>query len=796
MSARVRAYPGLAPFRGDPNDRRLYFGREREAQSLADLIVAERLVVLCGRSGIGKTSLIQAGILPRLGQRGLVPVTVRFPSTGDTPAAVVKTAVVAQAPDLAIPSAAPTLWELFSHDAQRMKFLLVFDQFEELFLNVPPAKRSEFIQDLADVVRRRVPEGRREEMMERIAALPEGDPERLGIVRMIYGSVDIDVRVLISMREDHLARLDELTRVLPNILANTHRLLPLDRVSARRAIVGPARANFPGKERFSFARGVVDQVLDFLEAAPSGGEGTTEGIHPAHLQVICAHIDERRRRDEARVVTKSHVGGAAGLANAIRRYYRGVLRRLPMVRPGRSARRWPNRHDFWLVHFPRAAVRRLCASGLRNGGQRTRLLLEQIEKRYGVSIDDLALIEDNRLVLADRIGNRTFYELAHDALVEPVRRDLRLRRAGQILLAMGLIAIMATVGNAIARRRAQDVWTDVAAEVARVEGPAARSRVIADHAQSDSSIELQGFDLRGITLEDTDVTATIDLTGADLTGAHFRNVVFQDATFNHAHLNQATLTGTTFGSSDLTCPMYGADFREARIEDVHFDDTDLQLSDFTGAVIVRSSFRGARVHGAKLAGAIGILDVDCSEIPWWLAAGWTAEQWRVLTGKCPPSAYRHRDIYRREIARWERMLSREWFPYERATIQNSIAFRKTVIELDPDAAIEIATRAIENLSPTRVEKWLFGPPPPDPNFGYIYDNRGFAFLVEGKVDAAIRDFMKCEEIAHHDDCRYHLDMAYTVLGRNREAEQWLSLAKSYQPTYERLPELQPRVRSH
>ena len=81
-------YPGAQPFADDPIDQRLYFGRTRETQEVFHRVLAEPLLVLYGKSGLGKTSLLQAGVFPRLRERDLLPVPVRLNRPGLTPLAV------------------------------------------------------------------------------------------------------------------------------------------------------------------------------------------------------------------------------------------------------------------------------------------------------------------------------------------------------------------------------------------------------------------------------------------------------------------------------------------------------------------------------------------------------------------------------------------------------------------------------------------------------------------------------------------------------------------------------------
>ena len=81
---KTKRYPGVRPF--ETEDKDLFFGRGRDINDLSDLIALERLVVLFGKSGYGKSSLINAGILPRLTELDdaddapLIPIVVRLGS--------------------------------------------------------------------------------------------------------------------------------------------------------------------------------------------------------------------------------------------------------------------------------------------------------------------------------------------------------------------------------------------------------------------------------------------------------------------------------------------------------------------------------------------------------------------------------------------------------------------------------------------------------------------------------------------------------------------------------------------
>ena len=57
-------YPGLRPF--EKHEWSIFFGRERMVDEVLDRLAEHRLVVVHGSSGCGKSSLIRAGVLPRL----------------------------------------------------------------------------------------------------------------------------------------------------------------------------------------------------------------------------------------------------------------------------------------------------------------------------------------------------------------------------------------------------------------------------------------------------------------------------------------------------------------------------------------------------------------------------------------------------------------------------------------------------------------------------------------------------------------------------------------------------------
>src|SRR5262245_8399185 len=95
MNGSATRYPGAQPFSDDALSRKIFFGREREVIALSDQILANRMVVVYARSGLGKTSLLNAGVAQRLRDEGYMPlivrVNMRLASNTDTPRTICTT---------------------------------------------------------------------------------------------------------------------------------------------------------------------------------------------------------------------------------------------------------------------------------------------------------------------------------------------------------------------------------------------------------------------------------------------------------------------------------------------------------------------------------------------------------------------------------------------------------------------------------------------------------------------------------------------------------------------------------
>jgi hypothetical protein len=414
----VSRYPGVQPFGDGEMDRRLFRGRDREKYELLQLVMAERLVLVFARSGIGKTSLLNAGLLEPLRGEGYFPLAVRIgASTGSPLDSVyegIRTALDAAGargeieyePSQAVWNSA-SLWHFFKmleiwRGDRLLSPVLLIDQFEELFTLHDPAPRKAFIDELADLVRGTRP---RRPLDGTGAKLSDTPPE---------------VKVVLALREDFYANLEELRDRIPSIYKAPFRVKPLSREQARRAIVEPAALQDAAfaTPAFAWADDALELVLDFLSEQQLGGGRTRVGkeVEPFQLQLICGHVEDKVRRDRLATLTAADLGGADALKSILSSFYEESLRKV--------CDRFPDDPRL------RERLERLCEYGFITAKGR-RLLREEstIKQDDGVPPEVLQELVQHRVLRKEpRVGDN-YYELTHDTLIEPIQLSRQAREA-------------------------------------------------------------------------------------------------------------------------------------------------------------------------------------------------------------------------------------------------------------------------------------------------------------------------------------------------------------------------------
>ena len=243
MSADHRE-PGVSTSRADTRGTRpfseyrrrikqRFFGREREGEQLYLRVLSVRLLLQFAKSGLGKTSLLNASLFPRLRRKPFLPVMVRFNEKDESPVDAVARSFkqACKAEGLELPDfRTDGLWELLStalvwRGDLLLTPVLVLDQFEEVFTLRDRAFRERLARNWG-----RSPPGSR---LNDCAPKEGGEPER--------SETRPDVKIVISLREDYLGALEEFSPAIPNLFHERLRLEPLTEEGARDAITNPAQ---------------------------------------------------------------------------------------------------------------------------------------------------------------------------------------------------------------------------------------------------------------------------------------------------------------------------------------------------------------------------------------------------------------------------------------------------------------------------------------------------------------------------------------------------------------------------
>jgi hypothetical protein len=309
-------WPGASPYR--EADRAWFFGRKLDVEEVLRLLRRDVLTLLSGPAGVGKTSLVQAGVIPALREEDALPVVVRLDWSQSVPPAtqadndtaelppgalanpltrqlLTALAAAAQAAGLANPVTQQddTLWEFFHRKDHRwwsarqrvVTPVFILDQFEEAFIagyeNATARRHTEgLFEQLSQLAANRPPT--------RVAARLESGAEH----DEAFDFEAVPVRVLLVLREEYSAQLTSLRTYFPALRRSEFRLAAFSRSQARDVLLrASAQRNF-------FAEGAIDELVAAL-AGPGG-------VSPAQLSLTAGRLAAERVQNGWPVITSAH----------------------------------------------------------------------------------------------------------------------------------------------------------------------------------------------------------------------------------------------------------------------------------------------------------------------------------------------------------------------------------------------------------------------------------------------------------------------------------------------------------
>lgn len=471
-------YPGPQSFTEE--DEGLFFGRKRETKALYDLIMVQPLVVLFAKSGMGKTSLLQAGIVPRLRFTEYDPVIIRLNDVQVTPEQQALRKIAPVLPIVEVTPSHPdhkheaTLWtEIIRYNrAHNGTPLLIFDQFEEIFTLYSDEQRATFVRQLADVINGNLPESIRQRIREGMA---DGTLDTNAVAELERTP---KVKIVLSIRSDLLHYLHLLSPEIPSILRNRFELLGLRPEQAKEAIINPAaqarEAGDYASPAFNYAADAVSQILSYLSRRQQSlltGNRQEPEIESFQLQLLCEYIERKviagagvgATSNQPDTITTAFYGGEPGIEQILSQFYTNTLNAIPDAKQREKARRLLEDH--------------LVKSERRVSVDETTII-----QTHGVSTETLDLLVNKRLLRQDVRETGEYFEISHDTLLTPILKSKldweaaeatkRMRRLIGLVFLM-LVVVAGAVGFGIWAFRQKD-------EAERQKAEAQKQTVIAD----------------------------------------------------------------------------------------------------------------------------------------------------------------------------------------------------------------------------------------------------------------------------------------------------------------------------
>lgn len=405
-------YPGAHSF--STEQKALFFGREKAIGELYQLVRLEQMIVLYGKSGLGKTSLINAGIFPLvLAEGNYEPISIRFNAwtkgKQETPSDIVRAEILKNIPSDAsfLPTVMPddgSFWyavktRLLSQ-AEPKQPLFIFDQFEELF-TYPDDSVRVFAQWFSELLLNELPQRVRRMRDLYLQIEPDGLTEAQ-LQRLNERPIP---KALISIRSDRMSLLDKLTGHVPHILNTRYELQPLGDKEAVEAIIEPAVTEgvFESKA-FNYTSEALKTITDYLT------NQNRQPVESFQLQIVCQSVEQTVMKQGLKTVQNQDLGD---LEKIFENYYEDSILALDNDGTSRDSR-----------EEVRSTARRLIEDKLVLEKEQRRLSVYegQLLSEQGVDENLLVQLVNSRLLRREisRLGNGFDYELSHDTLVAPV----------------------------------------------------------------------------------------------------------------------------------------------------------------------------------------------------------------------------------------------------------------------------------------------------------------------------------------------------------------------------------------
>lgn len=482
-------YQGLEPFR--ESDRAYFFGREVDSERIGANLVTAPLTIFYGASGVGKTSVLLAGVLPFVHSQPDIAAIVFRSWQGEDFESALKAEVAAAV----LARSGKTLHvdqplDRCLDEAARLTegtLAVVFDQFEEYMLYHSPKS-------------------------------PAGRSFDTAFARAVNRS-DCDVNFLIGIREDALARLDRFRQYIPDLLSNRQQLVHLDERGAEEAIRKPlehynavARAQGQPALAMEIEDSLVRELIGQVRIGGGVGfggmgridDGTVVRVETPFLQMVLEKLWDAERTAKSKVMREKTLHDLGDAKKIVLDHVDQVMRALTDAERGAAASLFDR-----LVTPSRSKI----AYSLSD--------LVDLAGNHGPAVDPLVKRLSNAHVrilreVASGEGQSVKYEIFHDVLSDAVLawrakhlRDMReaekkRARVGCTIMAVVFVAIVLGIAWYLHRK-------DEERQIAENRALAAQAKLLQVMTERANSMGSAGSALGDMTLLKTALDGYIEL---------------------------------------------------------------------------------------------------------------------------------------------------------------------------------------------------------------------------------------------------------------------------------------------
>jgi WD40 repeat protein len=363
------------------------------------------LTVVLGKSGIGKTSLLQAGLIPKLRKNYYLPiyVRIRFDDDKESPVEQLKAIIESEIKELdqtAISFNGLTSWEYFYKVRifeGHVKPLLFFDQFEELFTGgkQKPEQVDPLVTEIGDLVQNWLPVTVQEKFKNKSIPYPDKKP---------------NYRVIFSLREEYLPQLKNLSRYMPSIVngRSHYRVSHMKGEDAIDAVIKPGKEIIKDPEvAVEIIRKIPEsEDTDYNPYEEQNGSWKGKKIEPFLLSLFCYEINKKRLDAGAGEISRELVEDVKAEDILKDFYEKNISQFEPNVK---------------------TAIEELLLTA---EGHRKLQDMNTLKTGHGVTYRDIRELVDRRIIRQETRMGIDYIELIHDRLA-PILKESRDKRKAE-----------------------------------------------------------------------------------------------------------------------------------------------------------------------------------------------------------------------------------------------------------------------------------------------------------------------------------------------------------------------------